>query len=192
MRQRLLAAPLASLGLALAATPAVADDHTGFYIGGSVGKSGVEYDRGFNNLETNFDADSTGWKAVAGWRFVDWLAIEANYIDFGKSDDRFAGGRVDTDITGVSLAAVAFVPVGPVDLFARVGAVKWDVDFDINNDDEGLPDVSASDDGTDLTYGVGAQFRFGNNFALRAEYERFDVDGPDRLDLISAGFTYSF
>ncbi|MCK7513561.1 MAG: hypothetical protein MZV70_62425 [Desulfobacterales bacterium] len=54
----------------------------------------------------------------------------------------------------MSLSAVGFLPVGPVDLFARVGAINWDADLTA----PGLG-INGSDDGTDLTYGVGAQFR---------------------------------
>jgi hypothetical protein len=52
-------------------------------------------------------------------------------------------------------------------------------------------DLSASDDGTDLTYGVGAQFRVWS-LGIRAEYEIFDIDGPDNVDLISLGVTWTF
>ena len=70
----------------------------------------------------SFDASATGFKAIAGWRFIDWLAVEANYVDLGSGDDNVLGTRVESDVNGVSLSAVGFVPVGPVDLFARVGA----------------------------------------------------------------------
>jgi hypothetical protein len=48
-----------------------------------------------------------------------------------------------------------------------------------------------SDDGTDLAYGVGAQFRVWS-LSLRAEYEVFDVDDVDDLNMISVGFTFTF
>jgi opacity protein-like surface antigen len=95
-----------------------------------------------------------------------------------------AGDRVETEADGISLSAVGFLPVGPVDLFARVGAIDWSADIS----SPGLG--SGSDDGTDLTYGVGAQFRVWS-LSVRAEYEMFDVDDAD-VDMISVGVTWTF
>jgi hypothetical protein len=163
--------------LALTGLPAVAADN-GIYLGASVGQSNIQID------DFNYDADSTGYKIIAGWRFLDWLAVEANYLDFGSGDDRISGTKVETDADGISLSAVGFLPVGPVDLFARVGAVDWSADVSSS----GLG--SDSDDGTDLTYGVGAQFRVWS-LSIRAEYEMFDIEDAD-VDMISLGVTWTF
>ena len=162
--------------LALTSLPAIAADN-GIYIGGSVGLSGVEEN------DIDYSADATGYKLIAGWRFLDWLAVEGNYIDFGSADDTVFGDKVETEADGVSLSAVGFLPVGPVDLFARVGAIDWSSEIS--------PDQFGKDsDGTDLTYGVGAQFRVWS-LSIRAEYEIFDIDDSD-LDMISLGVTWTF
>jgi OOP family OmpA-OmpF porin len=162
---------------ALTTLPAVAADN-GIYLGASVGQSGLEID------DFDYDASATGYKIIAGWRFLDWLAVEGNYVDFGSGDDRVAGTKIETEADGISLSAVGFLPVGPVDLFARVGAVDWSADIS-------SPGIgSGSDDGTDLTYGIGAQFRVWS-LSIRAEYEMFDVSDAD-LDMISLGVTWTF
>jgi opacity protein-like surface antigen len=96
------------------------------------------------------------------------------------------GEKVESQVDGVSLSAVGFLPVGPVDLFARVGAVNWNADLKA----PGL-DVKASDDGTDFTYGIGAQFRVWS-LSLRGEYERFDISNADTVDMFSVGVTWTF
>jgi opacity protein-like surface antigen len=171
--------------LLFAATPAIAADN-GIYLGGSIGQSGVDFDESLEGENFSFDASSTGFKAIAGWRFLDWLAVEGNYVDLGSGDDTVAGRKIESDINGFSLSAVGFLPVGPVDLFARVGAINWNADVDVPS-----LDFSASDDGTDLTYGVGAQFRVWS-LSIRAEYEQFDIDAADTVDLISLGVTWTF
>ncbi len=171
--------------LGLATAPAYAVDN-GIYLGASVGQSGVSYDETFEGQDFSFDADSTGFKAIAGWRFLDWLSVEANYVDLGSGDDDVAGEKIEADVSGLSLSAVGFVPIGPVDLFARVGAIDWEADLKA----PGLG-VSASDDGTDLTYGVGAQFRVWG-LGVRAEYERFDISDADTVDMVSLGVTWTF
>ena len=171
--------------LGLLAMPAFGADN-GIYLGASVGQSGVKFEDSFGGENFEFDADSTGFKGILGWRFLDWLAVEANYVDLGTGDDRVGGTKIETDINGISLSAVGFLPIGPVDLFARVGAIDWKVDFE-------APELGfdASDDGTDLTYGVGAQFRVWS-LGLRAEYERFDVSDADTVDMVSLGLTWTF
>ena len=175
MRKQIITGLIATL--ALASLPAVAADN-GIYLGGSVGQSSLQVD------DFNFDASATGYKLIAGWRFLDWLAVEGNYIDFGSGDDTVEGNKIESDADGVSLSAVGFLPVGPVDLFARVGAVDWSADLSSPGIDSG------GDDGTDLTYGIGAQFRVWS-LSIRAEYEIFDVSDAD-LDMISVGVTWTF
>jgi OOP family OmpA-OmpF porin len=175
----------AAAALAILSLPASAADN-GIYLGASVGQSGVSLDDSVFGNDIDFDANATGYKAILGWRFLDWLAVEGNYVDLGSGDDRVAGETIKTDVSGVSLSAVGFVPIGPVDLFARVGAINWDAEVDVPS-----LDVRASDDGTDLTYGVGAQFRVWS-LSLRAEYERFDISNADTVDMVSLGVTWTF
>ena len=171
--------------LSLASAPALAVDN-GFYFGASVGAGGVQFDQRFDGQRIDYDAGSTGFKAIAGWRFLDWLSVEANYVDLGSGEDRIAGEKVETDVSGASLSMVGFLPVGPVDLFARAGAIDWSADVTL----AGL-DLKGSDDGTDLTYGVGAQFRIWS-LSFRAEYELFDIAEADTVDLVSVGVTWTF
>ena len=180
MRKTTIVAALAA-SCGLFSLPALADDN-GIYLGASVGQSNVKYD----DLNLDFDASATGYKVIAGWRFLDWLAVEGNYVDLGSGDDTVDGERLESDINGVSLAAVGFVPLGPVDLFARVGAVNWNADLDAPN-----LGVRAGDDGTDLTYGVGAQFRVWS-LSIRGEYEIFDISDADTVDMFSIGVTWTF
>ena len=181
MRSKLIAAT--AVLAAMTAFPAFAVDN-GIYLGASIGQSGVDIDEaGFDGGD--FSSDATAFKVIAGWRFLDWLSIEGNYVDLGSGDDTVDGERLEVDASGLSLSAVGFLPVGPVDLFARVGAINWDADFEV--EDFGR----ISDDGTDLTYGVGAQFRVWG-LSVRAEYEQFDIDDVDTVDLISLGVTWTF
>jgi OOP family OmpA-OmpF porin len=182
MRHGILACAAAAIGLTGA--PAFAADN-GLYLGAGVGQAGVQLDD-IEGVDIDYDADSTAFKVIAGWRFLDWLAVEANYVDLGSGDDRILGEKIETDVNGVTLSAVGFVPIGPVDLYARVGAINWNADLESPS-----LDFKTSDDGTDLTYGVGAQFRVWS-LSLRAEYERFDIDEADTVDMISLGITWTF
>ena len=181
MRIPLLA--LAALSLGLAAGSVHAADN-GIYLGGSIGQGGVQLDDAIEGFD--YDANSTAYKLIIGWRFLDWLAVEGDYVDLGSGDDTLDGDRFESDVSGVMASVVGFLPVGPVDLFARVGAIAWDAELT-----GPTPEFSGSDDGTDLTYGIGAQFRVWS-LSLRAEYERFEIEDADTVDLISVGVTWTF
>ena len=166
--------------LTLPVLPAVAADN-GFYLGGSIGQANLKVDDLTNGISTaDFDGDDMAWKLIAGFRPLDWLGLEAAYVNFGEPEDTVLGQKLKAEGDGISAFAVGFLPTGPVDLYAKVGLISWD--SKISGD--------FSDDGTDLAYGVGAQFRV-LGLSIRAEYEKFDVSDVD-LDMISVGLTYTF
>jgi Outer membrane protein beta-barrel domain len=178
MRKYILAAT--AVAATLGATSAFAVDN-GIYVGASVGDSSVDFDEeGFN-----FDDSATGYKLNVGWRILDWAGIEANYVDLGSTDGDFVGERAEYEADGINFSGLLFLPVGPVDLFARAGFISWDAEAKLPD-----LDLTASDDGMDFSYGVGAQFRVWS-LSLRAEYEVFDVS-PDQVDMISLGIMWTF
>jgi Outer membrane protein beta-barrel domain len=175
MRKAML---ISAICLFAPAVPALAADN-GFYLGGSIGQANIEVDDVTFSGE-DFDADDTGYKLIAGIRPLDWLGVEASYVNFGEPDDTLAGTNLEVEGDGISAFAVGFLATGPVDLFAKVGLLSWDSRI-----------VGFNEDGTDLAYGVGAQLRL-LGLGVRAEYEIFDVDDVDDLNMISIGVTYTF
>ncbi|HJY38921.1 MAG TPA: outer membrane beta-barrel protein [Steroidobacteraceae bacterium] len=166
---------------ALPAVPAVAADN-GFYLGASVGQANLKIDDLTNNTfnDDDFEGDDLAFKLIAGMRPLDWLGVEAAYVNFGEPEDTVVGTKLKADGDGISAFAVGFLATGPVDLFAKVGLISWDSKIS----------GSFDDDGTDLAYGAGAQFRV-LGLSVRAEYEKFDISDVD-LDMISVGVTYTF
>ena len=168
---------------ALASSAQAADK--GFYLGASVGQANIEDSVSDIDLgDIDFDADDTGLKAFAGFRFNDFVGIEGSYIDYGSPSDLFDDNNVDVDAHAIDGYVVGFLPITTFDLFAKVGFVSWNKDFDIDD-----LDVHADDDGTDLAWGVGGQFRLGSA-AFRLEYEDFDF--ADNANLLSVGFSWTF
>lgn len=172
-------AVLGTLSLAAMAPQAAAADN-GFYLGAGI-------------TDTKFDIDDVGdgslddnsFKLIAGFRPLDWLAVEANYIDLGGESDE--GSSIDAKATTIS--ALLLKEFAVVDIYARLGMANWKVNVDF--DDLG----SADDDGWEPTYGVGIGAHFGS-LGLRAEYERFNADLFGGLDsdisTVSLSFTYTF
>jgi opacity protein-like surface antigen len=170
---------LASAVLLAASAPAFAADN-GIYLGGSVGQANLEIENIDGLTAADFKGDDTAFKFIAGIRPLDWLAVEASYVNFGEPEDTVLGTQLKTEGDGISAFAVGFLPLGPVDLFAKAGLLTWDTQ--VSGFDE---------DGTDFAYGVGAQFRVWS-LSVRAEYEKFEVDQIDDLNLLSVGVTFTF
>jgi OOP family OmpA-OmpF porin len=181
--------------LVLAAVPTSAIEN-GFYVGGSIGGSTLEVrdiDEELGDLSFN-DGD-TGYKLFAGFRFLNFLAIEAGYVDLGKPNDvvgDIEGDPIHVEIglKGWDAFAVGLLPIGPVDLFAKVGVVSWDADITARLMPTDQAD-SDSDSGTDAAYGIGVGLRLGK-VTLRAEGEQFDIADADDVYLFSVGATFTF
>lgn len=179
--------------LAVAAVPAAAIEN-GFYIGGSVGGATLQvedYDEEFGSFR--FDGGDTAYKLFAGFRFLNFLAVEAGYVDLGNPEDVIASIEGDAlevqiGVKGWDAFAIGFLPIGPVDLFAKVGVVSWDADIRA-----ALNEVtdSESDSGSDAAYGIGVALRLGK-VALRAEGEQFKIADAEDVYMFSVGATFTF
>jgi OOP family OmpA-OmpF porin len=173
-----LIAALGALSLGAMAPQAAAADN-GFYIGAGITQTEFDID-GFGSDSL----DDNSFKIIAGFRPLDWLALEANYIDLGgDSFEDVDFGDVSVDTTAITVSALAIAEFNVIDLYARLGMANWKVDVDTDFGD-------ASDDGWEPTYGVGIGAHFGS-IGLRAEYEMFSADDTD-ISTISLSFTYTF
>jgi len=71
------------------------------------------------------DDEDNSWKVIAGFRFVDAFAVEANYIDFGNATTPSPG--IDgAEAKAFALYGVGFLPLPWFDLFAELGAARID------------------------------------------------------------------
>lgn len=194
--------------LALSAPLASAADN-GWYAGAGVGRSnfnGNELDLEPTNLanETytlnNLDKSSTGWKLFAGKQFNENWAVEAAFTKLGKFyfnatitsvlPNAIETGEAKPDCW--SLSGVGTLPLGNnFSLLGKAGICHWaDHPF---AQEAGVPYILEST-GDSLTYGFGAKYDFGNNFGLRAEWERFEkvVHNRASADLLSVSLQYGF
>jgi opacity protein-like surface antigen len=187
-----------SIGVLLMMSAQAEAADNGIYVGVSIGQAKIEEKDVLEDLD--FDQDDFGYKILIGARPLDWLGLEANYVNFGDHEEDYSfdvlGQTFDTNIKvegyGIAGYLVGFIPIGPVDIFGKAGLVSWDTT--VSSDGvEGFPDTiqELRDDGEDLAYGVGVQFRL-LSLGVRAEYEVYDIDGVDDANLLSIGVTYTF
>ena len=181
---------LRALLVALALLPFSAMADSGVYVGASFGNAGVDTDFGGIGVG-DFDEDDSAIKAIIGYRFdlpAVFLAVEGGYVDLGEPELSAGAASLSIDTSGINLFGIAGLEAGPVELFGKLGYIAWDADLTA---DDGLGNVlSASDDGSDLGYGIGIAFGLGP-VQVRGEYEVYDFSDAD-IDMISVGFTYLF
>lgn len=178
---------LAGPGLSWAEEPRV----PGWYLGLGAGAATMQDEGEALAGSTSFDDEDTGWKLFGGWRFHRYGAVELAYVDFGE----FTGEgplRNNWEASGINASVLGVWPLpNRFSLFGKIGATYWDVE---NNFTGG----SGDDNGTDFSYGVGAQYDFTDRVGARVEWERFQdvgeegVTGTSDLDLISASVVFHF
>jgi hypothetical protein len=158
--------------LAVLASPAwAAPDGSGFYVGAGIGASDLS--------SGGFSGNDFAFKVFGGYDFMKYVGVEAAYMDGGSPSDHGVG----VDVSGWDLAVRGILPLGDRgEVFAKVGWVWWDL----------KADGFGSDSGNDLMYGVGGGFRFTDQFGMRAEWERMDIEHTDSADLWTVSGYWKF
>jgi opacity protein-like surface antigen len=197
MNRSLLAVLLCALG-GTAGVSYAQDNSSGLYVGAGVGQFNVQID----DLDQTDDAierlddDDAAWKAFVGWRFNPYIALEAAYIDFGTPSSRLdtfgSNGDFRVDVSGFAPYVIGTIPVGPVELFAKVGYYFYDTDLRVDIDDPLAPDIDSSSSDEDLLYGAGVGLTFLQHLNARLEYERIDSDVLDDADAIWLSASWRF
>lgn len=181
----------------------------GFLVGASAGYADHK-----DNCDEVFgqscDEKDLGWKVFAGYRINKHFSLEAGSVDFGQAEAEVPFVNVntlevvvatlETKVDGYFLSGLAEWPINnKFSVLAKLGVIYWDIEFK----GSGLPGngelVGDEDEnGTDFFYGFGAQYKLTENFALRAEWERFNnvgesgIDLETDIDLFSSGFVMQF
>ena len=171
----LLAGTVLAATLGALSCNAQAAEPLGWYAGAGAGQSMID--------EGVLDEEDTGFQVFGGYQMHPNWAVELAYTDFGEVEERgLASAEADT----VSLTAVGTLPfTEKFSGYAKAGFHSWDADLRAS----GIGRLS--DDGTDPTYGLGLQYRFTDNVALRGEYSRFELDDVD-VDLAQVQVRFDF
>jgi opacity protein-like surface antigen len=180
MRKLLLASTLA-----LFAGAAQADDLLGLYAGAGIMRAKME-----GTFHSNFDLSNTSWKIYGGFRPLGFpLGVDVDYVDLGSQDAGTYYGPAHASAKAFAAYAVGYlpIPVPDIDVYGKAGLARWQFDGSLPN--QGL--FRLSDHGTDFAWGVGGQVHFLERFAVRIEYEHFNVREADDVQLYSLGVSYT-
>lgn len=183
LRLRWSAVAVLAVALCCGASAAVA----GGYIGVGAGVTTVDVCDDINSAFPGLGCDDkdTGLKIFGGFKANENFAVEALWADLGETTLSGPGGTASLAIDGFGIAAVGIIPINQqFGIFGKVGAYMWDAQG-------GGVTSNFSEDGTDLMFGAGVNWNFTPKFGLRAEWERFDIDGDD-VDFLSIGAQFNF
>jgi OmpA-OmpF porin, OOP family len=176
--------------LSLVATNALAadDDHdSGFYLGAALGDFSANYqkpgDATSQHLTFNRN-DAT--RIMAGWRFLPYLAVQLDWSDYGRSQAAVNELGLTTKTDAWTPSVIGTLPIGPVELFAKVGESFYNVHL---NDNTGRL-VNSS--GNDPVYGVGVGVTIIKRLNLSAEYERIKLNSFDKPDAVWLNASWRF
>lgn len=191
---------IAALGAAALALPAQAqttrDADTGWrmpYERGFWGHAGLSLGRSELDIACPAGAacDDTeqAFRAFVGGRFNNVLGGELAYIKFGD----FTRGGGETDVEGVDLALLAGIPfANNWSVFGKVGGIYSQVD--VTGTAPGL--ATGAENGWGPRLGVGLQMGLTENWALRADYDRYRIKVPgggrENVDTLLIGAQYTF
>ena len=195
-------ATVASALLVLMAGPALAqqtqdDQRTGknvegLYIGGGIGDFSSSIDE-VNNLDQIDDAGidftdgDNATKLFAGWNFNRYFAVQGDYVDFGDQSGAVSPSVSGTsNVKGFAPSIVGTLPIGPVELFGRVGMMFYNVDVNLNGGQ--LIDDSAND----MVWSAGVGIDIADRLNLRLEYEQIDIPRFDQANAVWLNAAWKF
>jgi OOP family OmpA-OmpF porin len=200
-----------ALGLVVVATAAPAQ---GLYITGEVSHAQDSLNRGyFDNtltqagaagLSSSANGGANQWRLQGGYRIGPNLAVEAGYIDFGKSryTGNYAGGTALGTLKagGVDMAVLALLPIDPAfTVFGKAGLVAASVKSSYPAATlASLPVVNSSATVVRPLLGVGAIYKLSDKMDLRAEFDHVSKlgtaarTGTMNATMFSVGIGYNF
>jgi len=122
-----------------------------------------------------------------------WFGVEAGYYNSGDFATDLAptedGGETELRFSGFNLAAVGIIPIGEIDLFAKVGMFDYDIDANVQLGSTVLP--GSLGHATGLALGAGATVNVSERIGIRTVFDWYDIDNAD-LWALSLGVELRF
>jgi len=152
------------------------------YVGLGIGQSDIS--------QGLFSQSGNAFKIIGGVRLHPYWAVEAAYIDYGKPEENFIGINSKYEATAVAAWVKGLWPVTQkIDLLGKLGLASWTVKETTTL--FGFPPTTTTSNGTDITWGIGAAFKYWDRVSIQVEYEAVNSD-IDTMALWSVSALYRF
>jgi hypothetical protein len=162
-----LALCVSFVGSARASDSDMSGPVSGPYIGGGWGHFNLEPEH-IGDVATDVaniakSHDDGAFKITAGYRFMPYVALEANYIDFGTPSSTFttsgSNGNYRLHASGFAPMGVATLPLGPFEVFGKAGWLFSDNNVKVYLNQPGQQVIQTSHSSTDFMWGGGVASR---------------------------------
>jgi opacity protein-like surface antigen len=147
-------------------------------------KAGLDYWSEVPAEASSLDRRDTGYAIAVGFRFSPYLAVEAGYLDLGKTtyliEDNGSAARLDLGSKGPTLSLIGSLPINDVfSVEARAGLYFSDVDLGTTILAGTLVVLGALEgesggENPGWLLGAGAVASFADHWSVRAGYDYLD------------------
>jgi Outer membrane protein beta-barrel domain len=177
--------------VAFAADTELSGPVSGPYVGAGWGQFNLK-PQNFNDVESGISdithSHADAFKISAGYRFMPYFALEADYIDFGNPGSSFSGtgssGNYKLHVSGFAPFAVATLPLGPFEVFGKAGWLFSDNNLKVYLNQPGQQFIQSSHSTSDFIYGGGVGITFLRHLNVNVEYDRVRVENANDSDAL--------
>jgi OOP family OmpA-OmpF porin len=195
--KKLILATITTAAFLPLCTTAQADAHSsettasGMYVGATYGKGKANLE--FDDPATNnfFDDSTTTMSLFIGMDLNETFAVEGFYANHGESKINIPALSYTATIKGTTMGLAVKAGTNFSDDirgFVKLGYHSWKSES--NENDNGVLGTE-KDDGTDLLYGIGIEYKLSETAAVVAGYDRFTYNDSNITDM-SIGIKYRF
>ncbi len=194
-----LKAPLFAAALAFVPWAAQAN-----YVGmlkapSSFGTLGL-YSRAIATAPFGLDHAADGYRLKLGYKYSRYLAVEGEYVDFGRADVFASPANLSSSFrgTGFGVDTIATLPIAGFSFYGRLGAYRGDARGGFAAYSTSLLADPQLTRGARWRYGLGVRYDFTKSLGVRAELERHSPLGSplatevDAADQFSVGVSWRF
>ena len=142
-----------------------------------------------NNIAEGCSDAPLSLKLYLGYRIAPFVAVEVGYNKY--ADESYLDSTAHTvqyELEGFTVSALGILPLGIVDIYGKIGAIRWE--------SEVLYHLSSVyyDDGYSPLIGAGLSIDVTKSFALRGDVEAFYLSDTDDtvVGTVAIGFTVGF
>jgi opacity protein-like surface antigen len=173
---------------------------SGPYVGAAYGRFDLKIDS-LNDVgpavsDVTHSTSNDAFRIDAGWRFLPFLALEADYLNFGTPHDSFTGtgsdGNYRLHMSGFAPFVVGTLPLGPVELFAKAGYLYYDTNLRVNFNAPGNQVFESDHSRSNFIYGGGIGLTLIGHLNLNAEYDQIQVTNAHNSNALWLGAAWRF
>lgn len=136
------------------------------------------------------DDTDTSFGLGVGYMINENFSVQVGYQDFGEISVS-GNGTAEIEADAFQFSVLGGLPVSEnAGVYAELGFDLWDADARYTGV-PGLGNGSASDDGSDIYYGIGGYVMFNEAIGVTLEYQFHELDDVE-IDTIGLGVSFTF